>query len=285
MQRSAWAAQSNLAQLRAILAGVALSACLAACGQQAGAPSDDVTGAGPKPVDAEKEIAALGPVASPQVQALYDVDFEATGAEPFWQLSLTKDWISFQRPGLQEVGGLPSRRDFRANGARIAAGPIVITLRHAECKAENSSESFPFTADINFEGLEYQGCARPGSAAADAGWVSDLPALIPAIDACLGRVEAKPALVSIAYLLDNDQTAAVRLLDAQGGRYECNAPAKGGAVTDMGALGDKDVLQGENDPIFTRAPNAAPSARNCTASEEAKTPEGQVLGWVTKKTC
>ena len=192
MLRSTRAAQGNFAIFRAMVAGVALSACLAACGQQAGAPAGDVTGAGPKPVDAEKELAALGPAATPQVQAIYDTDFEATGAEPFWQLSLTKDWISFQRPGLQEIGGLPSRRDFRANGARIAAGPIVITLKNVECKGENTGETFPFTADVNFEGLLYQGCARPGSAAADAGWISDLPALIPAIDACLGRAENKP---------------------------------------------------------------------------------------------
>ena len=56
-------------------------------------------------------------------------------------------------------------------------------------------------------------------------------------------------------------------------------------MTDWGALGDKDVLQGENDPVFTRTPTAAPAARNCTANEEAKTPEGQTLGWLTRKTC
>jgi uncharacterized membrane protein len=284
MLRSAWAAQSSFAQFRAVLAGAALSACLAACGQQGSDLGAVTTGAGPKPVDAEKEIAVLGAPATEQVKALYDTDFEATGSEPFWQLSLARDWVSFQRPGLQEVGGLPTRRDFRANGARIAAGPLVITLKNTECKRD-SGETFPFIAEVDYEGVPYVGCARPGSASASAGWISDLPELIPAIDACLGKVDNKPARVALAYLLDNDQTASVRLLDAQGGRYECSVPAKGGTVTYWGALGDKDVMQGENDPIFTRAPTPAPAARNCTESEEAKTPDGHVVGWLTKKTC
>jgi uncharacterized membrane protein len=281
MLRSALGAQRGFAQF---FAAAALAAGLAACGQQGVDGGAGVTGAGPKPVDAEKELAALGAPASDAVKAIYDTEFEATGSEPFWQLSLAKDWISFQRPGLQEVGGLPSRRDFRANGARIAAGPLVITLKNVQCAAE-SGDSYPFTAEVDYEGVPYVGCARPGTAAASAGWVSDLADLVPAIDACLTKVENKPGRIALAYLLDNDQAASVRLTDAQGGRYECAVPAKGGAVTYWAELGDKDVMQGENDPIFTRAPNAAPPAKNCTASEEAKSADGHVLGWVTKQTC
>jgi uncharacterized membrane protein len=256
-----------------ISAGLVLT--LAACdqvGNQAGGPS----GAGPKPVDAEKEVADLGPPATDAVKALYEGEFEATGSEPFWQLSLTKDWISFQRPGLREVGGVPARRDFRANGARIVAGPLVITLRNTQCQHEQ--ETYPFTAEVDFDGVPYDGCARPGGAAASATWTGELAQLIAPIDACLRKVDNKPARVTIAYI-DGEQ-ATVRLLDAQGGRYECTTAPTGGEVQYWGALGDRDVLQGENDPIFTRLPGPAPT-KACAVNTEAKAPDGKVLGWMT----
>jgi uncharacterized membrane protein len=269
------AARPGLARL-AVWASAGFALALAGCGEGGNQIGGGPGGAGPKPVDAEKEIADLGPPATEAVRALYEGEFEATGAEPFWQLSITKDWVSFQRPGLREVGGTPARRDFRANGARIAAGPLVVTLRNTQCQHE--AETYPFTAEVDFEGVPYDGCARPGGAAASASWTGELAQLIVPIDACVRRVENKPARVTIAYI-DGEQ-ATVRLLDGQGGRYECTIAAQGGEVQYFGALGDRDVLQGENDPIFTRAPAPAPT-KPCAVNVEAKAPDGNVLGWVT----
>ncbi len=264
---------------------LAAAAALASCGPDGGSLGGQ--GAeGPKPLDTDKEIAALGPAASAEVQSLYEGEFEAVGAEPFWRLDLLNEWASFTRPGLQDVGGLPSRRDYRAQGARIVAGPLVITLRAGACQHE-SGETFPYKAEIDFEGVSYDGCARRGDGAdGRANWASRLEEMIPAIDACLARAENKPARVSIAYPQDNGLTS-VRLIDAEGGRYECNVAAAGGQVQYFGTLADRNVLQGERDPLFTRAPTAAPkpAKAGCDQTEPAKGADGRDLGLLTRSTC
>ncbi len=221
-----------------------------------GAASDSA--AGPKPVDIEKELSALGPVATPDVKSLYDGEFEAVGSEPFWRLDLLNEWASFTRPGLQDVGGLPTRRDYRAQGARIVAGPLVITLRAGACQHE-SGETFPYKAEVDFEGVSYDGCARRGDTAQSANWAAKIEELIPAIDACLAKVDNKPARVTIAYA--EDDKISVRLLDAEGGRYECKTASTGGPVQYWDTIADRNVLQGERDPLFTRAPNSGAQGR------------------------
>jgi uncharacterized membrane protein len=268
------------------LGGLIAALALAACGQNGpGAAADGV--AGPKPVDIEKELAALGPVAAPDVKALYDGEFEAVGSEPFWRLDLLNEWASFTRPGLQDVGGLPTRRDYRAQGARIVAGPLVITLRAGACQHE-SGETFPYKAEVDFEGVSYDGCARRGDNDAQSGnWADNLADLIPAIDACLARAENKPARVTIAYAEEEGKLISVRLLDAEGGRYECKTAPAGGTVQYWDTLADRNVLQGERDPMFTRAPGAAAKGGKdgCQKSDPAKAPDGQELGWLTRSTC
>ena len=273
------------AAVRAVIAAALLGAVLAGCDQEGGvmgiggAVTGGGDGAGPAPIDAEKEIAALGAPADAATTALYQGSFEAVGSEPFWRLDLMDDWVAFTRPGLQDVGGLPTRRDYRAQGARIVAGPLVITLKATPCQHE-SGDTLPYTAEVNYEGVLYDGCARHGSGAASANWSSRITEMLPAIDACLARIENKPGRVSIAYVIDGKNT--VRLTDGQGGRYEC--VASGAVVEDFGAIADRNVLQSENDPIFSRAPTPPP-AKACGQSTELKSPDGAVLGVLTDAVC
>jgi uncharacterized membrane protein len=264
------------------IGGLLAVLALAACGQSG--PGANDSAAGPKPIDIEKELSALGPAAAPDVKALYEGEFEAVGSEPFWRLELLNDWASFTRPGLQDAGGLPSRRDYRAQGARFVAGPLVITLRAGACQHENG-ETFPYKAEVDFEGVSYDGCARRGDAAQSINWAAKLDELIPAIDACLARAENKPAQVTMAYAEDAD--ISVRLLDAEGGRYECKTAPAGGAVKYWDTLADRNVMQGERDPLFTRAPAPAPKAskEGCQKSEAVKADDGRDLGWLTRSTC
>ncbi|MGE3867521.1 MAG: hypothetical protein AB7G04_11460, partial [Hyphomonadaceae bacterium] len=146
------------------------------------------------------------------------------------------------------------------------------------------AEKFPYKAQVRYEGVDYEGCARRGAAASAAkeGWSSRLGALLPAIDACLARVESKPATVTIAYG-NNDQTS-VRRIDGEGGRYECGVANDGSRVDYWDGLADRDVLQGERDPLFVRAPAPAPKGP-CVHNEAAKNAAGGAIGWYSTTSC
>lgn len=217
---------------------------------------------------------------------------DGVGLEPFWSLTLLEEFATFQRPGLEEISGLAGPRELFANGAFVTAGPLSIALKPTPCTLSEGAEALPFTATVMFEGDAYEGCARPSSGDGGGvvgGWAMALPEFLPAIDTCLGKAQAKPARVSIAYLrqgMDEAESAgvpAVRIIEADGGRFECIVdPAKPGGV-ELQPLSDRDILTGESEPMFTRAPNAAPTG-GCWKSEEARS-SGGVVGWLSREAC
>lgn len=278
----------------ALLCG--LVAGLAACGQ--GGPGESEGGPGlatsQRPALTEADLrqqsaallAKLGAGADAATRAQYEGAFDATGAEPDWTLVLLPDYVAFTRPGLEEVTAIPSPRDFRAKGMFVEAGPLSIAVAAGACTYAEGGETFPFSATVLFDGIPYEGCARAGAAVAGAnarGWAVDLPQLVPAIDACLARVQARPGRVTIAYVNEENQ-AAVRLLEADGGRAECIASLDGAQIVSVEPLADRDTFRGERDPLFTRAPAGAPAGA-CYASEEVKGSSGATLGWLSRKTC
>lgn len=232
---------------------------------------------------------SLGAKAGPEAAAAYTGAFEAFGVEPDWRLDLVEGWASFSRTGLEEVGGLPGPLDVRVNGAMLEAGPVAVTLKAVACPY-GEGQSLPYQVSVFFEGVTYEGCGRRvegegGARAAAPNWTARLEALLPAIDACLARVEAgdRPAMVTIAYELE-DGAVAVRLRDRGGGRSECLTLRDGSAVTGFDAIGDRNVLQGEREPMFTRLPDEPPSGA-CYASEPALAGDGATLGVLTRRTC
>ena len=234
---------------------------------------------------ARPTAAQLGAAAPADVQAFYSGEFEAFGAEPDWRLDLLENWVNFSRTGLEDVGGLPGPRDVRAGGALIETGPLSIILKAGSCEAA-PGQQLPYVVSVYFEGVTYEGCGRraaAGAAGAVPSWSALLPELLPAIDACSQRVQAKPARVTIAYVIDGGQVS-VRFLDGDGGRWECGAPAVGGAVSYFEPIGDRDVLQGEQQPLFSRAPDAGP-AGGCWKNEPANTADGRTIGALSRRTC
>jgi uncharacterized membrane protein len=266
-----------------LIAGLLAMSALASCDNQNKAPTGAPAGGEVGQPAAQIAPEDLGAPASAEVQALYTGEFEAAAmGEPFWQLVLLNDYASFERPGLSEAGGMPSQRDYRAQGARVIAGPLTIVLKFAQC-TRDTGETFPYQAIVQFEGVSYEGCARRGGSASS-DWTSSIAPLMPSIDACLGKVEKKPARVTIAYV-DGDGMPSVRLLDAEGGRYECKTAPAGGAPTSWETIADRDVLEGERDPMFVRAPGTAPAATSCVTVTEAKSSAGKLLGWYTSRKC
>jgi uncharacterized membrane protein len=274
-------------------ARIALSAAFATAGcdqvQKAIAPgaqskADQTPAAAPAQPPAKPTAAQLGAPAAADIQAFYAGEFEAFGSEPDWRLDLLDNWVNFSRTGLEDVGGLPGARDVRSGGALVESGPLSIILKAGSCEAA-PGQQLPYVFGVYYEGVTYQGCGRraaAGSAGAIPSWSALLPELLPAIDACAKRVQAQPARVTIAYVIDGGQVN-VRFLDGDGGRWECGATAGVGVATDLEPIGDRDVLQGEQQPLFSRAPTPPPTG-SCWKTEPAETPAG-VVGSLSRRTC
>lgn len=267
---------------------------LSACQRTAETPTE----APATPSNAEREaaiaaeqLAALGSPANAQQRAAYEGEFQASGgidalasegagAEGAWELRLLTDYAQFSRPGLGEDGAIPGDRDYRERGMRVVAGPLTITIMQQPCTA--SGVELPYVAHVLFEGVAYQGCARRGvQDGPRTTWASVLPELIPAIDACLARVTARPARVTFASALDEGQVS-VRLRDADGARRECITT--GAEVSVFEPVSDLDRRAGEGDPEFQRG-GSEPAARECRAVEAVSGRDGEQLGWLIRRSC
>jgi len=270
---------------------------LTACQRQAETPSE--TAGGPSNAEREAEIAAeqlaaLGGPASAEQRALYTGEFQASGgidalnsdgspsAEGAWELRLLEDYAQFARPGLGEDGAITGERDYRERGMRVVAGPLTITIMQQPCTV--SGLELNYVAHVLFEGVAYQGCARRGiDEGARPTWASVLPELIPAIDACMGRVTSRPARVTFASSIDEGQVM-VRVREANGARAECIAAAGGGEVALWEPISDVDRRAGEGDPEFQRG-GGQPRAESCRSVEPAISRSGEQLGWLIRSSC
>lgn len=279
---------------RGLICALMMAATLSACQRETTAPED-----GPAaPSNAEREaelaaeqLAALGGPANAAQRALYEGDFQASGGidalasaegggggEGAWELRLLSDYAQLSRPGLGDDGALTGERDYRERGMRVVAGPLTITIMQQACTA--SGLELQYVAHVIFEGVAYQGCARRGiDEGARATWASVLPELIPAIDACLQRVTARPARVTFATSLDEGQVS-VRIRESDGSRRDCIASASGGEVAVYDPVSDLDRRAGESDPEFQRG--GAQPRGSCV--EAATGPSGQ-LGWLIRRSC
>jgi uncharacterized membrane protein len=274
---------------------LAALAGLAACQRASNAPAE----APAPPSNAEREaeiaaeqLAALGGPASPQQRALYEGDFQASGgidalssegggAEGAWELRLLSDYAQLSRPGLGDDGAIPGEREYHERGMRVIAGPLTITIMQQACTA--SGVELPYVANVLFEGVSYQGCARRGvQEGARPTWAAALPDLMPAIDACLERVTARPARVTFATMIGEGQSS-VRIRDADGARRECIV-GSAGEIAVFEPISDLDRRASEGDPEFQRA-GAAPRASDCVAVEPALGRDGEQLGWLIRRSC
>lgn len=235
---------------------------------------------------AAEQLAALG--APSQVNAaLYTGEFEASGAlgavgsgEGAWELRLLDDYALFVRPGLGEDGGVTGPREMHDNGMRVVAGPLTIVVMAQEC-ALPGDVNLPYAANVLFEGVAYQGCARRGVSTVERPtWASVLPELIPAIDACMGRVTSRPARITFATALEEGQVS-VRIRESDGSRRECVADAAGAAVAVYEPVSDLDRRSTESDPEFQRGGNQPRG--NCVTQALGR--DGVALGWLINRTC
>lgn len=284
--------------MRAAAAALAVSALVAGAGcqrqegaQTQGAETAESAGEDEHTAQADQALAALGGPANAEQRALYRGDFTASGdlegvgdGEGAWQLQLSSEYAHFVRPGLQDELNFTEQRQYRAQGMHVRAGALAITLKAEECPLSNG-RTLPYSAIVLFEGVSYQGCAAPGiSEGAGPTWAALLPQLLPAIDACLDRAQNRPARVTLASMVGDGQIG-VRIREADGGRYGCTVSTTGEGAPAYDPLLDSDRLIGEGDPEFVRAPADQPTASRCRSVSEATGPEGEILGWLVRRTC
>ncbi len=262
---------------------------LSACQREAQAPPEAPGNPSNEQREAElaaQQLAAIGGPANAQQRALYEGDFQASGGlaeEGAWELRLLDDYAQFSRPGLGDDGGVAGQREFHEHGMRVVAGAVTITIMEEACTA--SGVELAYTAHILFEGVAYEGCARRGisDGSGSSTWASVLPELLPAIDACLGRVRARPARVTFASSIDEGQVS-VRLREANGSLNDCVVGAGGGEVAVYEPVSDLDRRAGEGDPEFQRG-GTEPRAANCRTVEAAVGRGGEQMGWLIRRSC
>jgi len=280
----------------AIVAALALAMLAPACNrQQAEAPPAAEEGVQDvealEAAAAAEQLAALGGQANADQRVLYEGDFQASGAlgdvaagEGAWELQLLGDYASFVRPGLGQDGGIPEDRQYRERGMHVVAGPLTITIKAEACTLPNNV-STQYSAHVLFDGVAYQGCAQRGVGAGPrASWASVIGEMLPAIDACLTRVTAPPARVTIASALD-DAIISVRLRENDGGRAECLVTADGRQISAFEPVSDLDRRSGEGDPEFVRAPGPPPRTQPCRTVEAVDGADGARLGWLVRRSC
>ena len=123
--------------------------------------------------DAPRAAAPMGPplatVAPRPAAAPAAADaFEALGTEPFWAVSIGRDWISFSgldrplrswpNPGVRWQG---KRRTWAAEGP---AGAIRVRLDPAECSDGMSDRVYPYEVEVVLGEEVLKGCARKAEA-------------------------------------------------------------------------------------------------------------------------
>ena len=117
---------------------------------------------------------------------------------------------------------------------------------------------------------------------AQASWQMRLE-LIPAIDRCLEKMTAHPALVTKAYG-GASGVIGVRLMDAEGRRWACTEGEAGFGAPDVIPVQTTDRLPGEFTPLFLRAPDV-PTRDPCYRHEPLRDSAGQILGWLSFGLC
>ena len=115
-------------------------------------------------------------------------------------------------------------------------------------------------------------------------WSTELPELLPAIDACLRSAEQPAVGVTKAWPIAENLTG-VRMLGAGGDRVDCVAEAEGGDVLLTERVWTVSQLPGEREPLFTPKTQTPPVSSACLSVAEARSAGGDDVGWLSYDVC
>ena len=177
----------------------------------------------------------------------------ALGGEPFWGLSIDPQsktmWFHEA-----EGSDLPAN-DYvapvvAADGtATFKAKDFEVTLKvTGDCSDGMSDNTFPMSATVTTANRSYRGCAYPR-------WDNELLSLLPQIDACLAAARSRGP---VTLATRTNAGIIVRLMDQDGGTFECGFPGDAVRPGQAGPIVDAPPMVSERDPMFYRAPGENP---------------------------
>jgi uncharacterized membrane protein len=245
--------------------------------------------------------------------------FACRGNEPSWSLVLDHERGTLTLPdapaqawtGKFSISG-EGRTPIMTWKGRASGQPRDLTAIIVEQACRDSMSdgegqtAFAFHAQVTLpDGRKARGCCNAGlpaaaavsappglasapvadfAAKADDDWARLLPALQPAIDACLARTPGSAPYVTKAWPMNRGMTG-VRTRGGDGTWYECIAQTDGKAVEriEMLARGEPP-LPGENFTLFTPA-GGTPRAGNCWQHERVLDAAGALKGYLSYNTC
>ncbi|WP_417480996.1 hypothetical protein [Maricaulis sp.] len=168
----------------------------------------------------------------------------------------------------------------RYDGVTGEGRPVEVELQAGPCRTRDGGTD-PYFATVRVGGNEMRGCALE-TAPVDR-WSNYLAAYLPAIDACLAEMAGDADHVSLAYTLSGGATG-IRLVDHDGGSWECATRENGNRVNSLRPIDAADVVFGEGDPIFVRSIMPA-AAMSCYVFESVRDADGRLIGALGYDSC
>jgi hypothetical protein len=155
------------------------------------------------------------------------------------------------------------------DGVQIGSAALQVTVTPGPCEAGAEGVTYPFTARVDRgDGPPLEGCLyRP--------WEARVPALYPAIIACLAEVGGD-ASVTYADYADGDR-AFVRIMRSDMALADCTAGRDGSLPSVSTAA--PGTYPGENDVWFVAGRGENPGGE-CYTAPQVISPDGTPLGWL-----
>jgi uncharacterized membrane protein len=260
-----------------------------------------------------------GPGEPPSDATERQLTFRCQGNEPFWNLRIEGTQASYRSLADGNTEGSyegefqwdtsvePPVFEWQGVDTSDPRARLSASIREEQCLDTMSDETPPFTHWIRMRmpsGREVTGCCRPADApmpergeialddlpVANLGvleadvWAHDLIDLLPALEACLGRMSGSGPRVTYAWSFDDGMVGA-RLRNGEGGWFECVASRDGTSIDRFDTLTTADFpMQHENKLVFTLAAQYPPSG-NCYEHERVLDAQGKLIGWLSFNTC
>jgi acetyl esterase/lipase len=114
-------------------------------------------------------------------------------------------------------------------------------------------------------------------------WSKHLEEWLPAIDACLARTPAGPAVALYAWPA-SPGLVGVRTRSGDPRRWDCVSRTDGGAVERFDAVPPPEKHPAESSPLFSRTPMEPPTG-SCYDHQRAFSQDGRFLGWLSYDVC